>query len=57
MSRRRPTWPELPARMRRAIEERLGSGVVDWTSHDAGYSLTSTCSLGLGVFVLVRGLR
>ena len=38
MSRRRPTWPELPEPVRASIEERLGEPVVDWTSHDSGYS-------------------
>ncbi len=38
--------------MRRAIEERLGSGVVGWTSHDAGYSPGPALTL-----VLVDGDR
>lgn len=38
MSRVRPTWPELPAEVRAAIEERAGGAVVGWTSHDGGYS-------------------
>ncbi len=38
MSRRRPTWPELPEPVRVRIEERLGEPVVDWRSHDGGYS-------------------
>lgn len=38
MSRRRPTWPELPEHVRVLIEDRLGASVVDWTSHDSGYS-------------------
>lgn len=37
MSRKRPTWPELPARLREIIEERTGT-VTSWTSHDGGYS-------------------
>ncbi len=37
MSRKRPTWPELPARLREIIEERTGA-VTSWTSHDGGYS-------------------
>ena len=38
MSRRRPTWPELPVRVRARIEERLDEPVTSWTSHDTGYS-------------------
>jgi aminoglycoside phosphotransferase (APT) family kinase protein len=38
MSRRRPTWPELPEAVRVRIEDRLGAPVVGWTSHDSGYS-------------------
>lgn len=38
MSRRRPTWPELPASVRVRIEERLEEPVISWTSHDTGYS-------------------
>ena len=38
MSRRRPTWPELPEPVRARVEERLGEPVLDWTSHDSGYS-------------------
>lgn len=38
MTRRRPTWPELPEPVRVRIEERLGDRVVGWTSHDSGYS-------------------
>ena len=38
MSRRRPTWPELPEPVRARIEEKVGAPVVGWTSHDSGYS-------------------
>ena len=38
MSRRRPTWPELPEHVRVLIEDRLGASVVEWASHDSGYS-------------------
>lgn len=38
MSRVRPTWPELPATIRAAIEERLEARVTSWVSHDGGYS-------------------
>jgi len=38
MSRRRPTWPELPGDLRGLIEDRLGSPVIGWVSHDSGYS-------------------
>jgi hypothetical protein len=53
-TRRRPTWPELPVAVRDAVEQRLGSHVTDWTSHDGGYSpgLASTLRTGDGaVFV------
>ncbi|MCK9795748.1 aminoglycoside phosphotransferase family protein [Isoptericola sp. 4D.3] len=53
-SRTRPTWPELPAPVRAAVEERLGAVVTDWTSHDGGYSqgVASTLRTGRGaVFV------
>jgi len=36
-TRTRPTWPELPAAVRAAIERRIGA-VTGWTSHDGGYS-------------------
>ncbi|ACQ79616.1 aminoglycoside phosphotransferase [Beutenbergia cavernae DSM 12333] len=38
MSRRRPTWPELPEALRDLIESELGVVVVDARSHDGGYS-------------------
>ncbi|GAB3169478.1 hypothetical protein GCM10027059_34450 [Myceligenerans halotolerans] len=38
MTRVRPTWPDLPATIRAAIEERLGAKVTSWVSHDGGYS-------------------
>jgi hypothetical protein len=38
MSRRRPTWPELPEPVRARVEERLGEPVLGWVSHDSGYS-------------------
>ncbi|MBE1875447.1 phosphotransferase family protein [Myceligenerans pegani] len=38
MTRVRPTWPDLPAVVRAAIEERLGAKVTSWVSHDGGYS-------------------
>lgn len=38
MTRRRPTWPDLPDAIRALIEDRLGATVVDWVSHDGGYS-------------------
>lgn len=38
MGRQRPTWPELPAHIRDLVEERLSGPVVEWTSHDGGYS-------------------
>ncbi|MCL2463929.1 MAG: aminoglycoside phosphotransferase family protein [Micrococcales bacterium] len=39
MTRRaRPTWPDLPAAVRAAIEARLGVPVVGWSSRDGGYS-------------------
>lgn len=37
-TRTRPTWPELPAGVRAAIEARLGAPVTAWASHDGGYS-------------------
>lgn len=50
---RRPTWTDLPAAVRRAIEARTGA-VAGWTSHDGGYSpgLASTLRTAQGpVFV------
>ena len=38
MSRRRPTWPELPEPVRARVEERLGEPVLGWDTHDSGYS-------------------
>ncbi|MFI2366699.1 hypothetical protein [Promicromonospora sp. NPDC019610] len=38
MTRVRPTWPDLPASIRTAIEDRLGAKVTSWVSHDGGYS-------------------
>lgn len=38
MTRVRPTWPDLPAPIRTAIEDRLGAKVTSWVSHDGGYS-------------------
>ncbi|MFD7308543.1 phosphotransferase [Promicromonospora sp. NPDC059942] len=38
MTRIRPTWPDLPASIRTAIEDRLGAKVTSWVSHDGGYS-------------------
>ncbi|WP_285104096.1 phosphotransferase [Promicromonospora sp. MEB111] len=38
MTRLRPTWPDLPASIRTAIEARLGAKVTSWVSHDGGYS-------------------
>ena len=38
MTRVRPTWPDLPAAIRTAIEDRLGAKVTSWVSHDGGYS-------------------
>jgi hypothetical protein len=38
VTRSRPTWPELPAAVRSAVEERLGGRVERWASHDGGYS-------------------
>ncbi|MEN5073041.1 hypothetical protein ABE437_04420 [Isoptericola cucumis] len=58
-SRRRPTWPELPAPVRAAIEARLGAPVTGWTSHDGGYSpgLASTLRTdGGAVFVKAVGV-
>lgn len=52
-ARRRPTWTDLPAAVRRAIEARTGA-VAGWTSHDGGYSpgLASTLRTAQGpVFV------
>lgn len=55
MTRRRPTWPDLPSWLRLAIAERLGSDVSAWESHDSGYSpgpaLTLTLADGDRVFV------
>ncbi|WP_344245274.1 phosphotransferase [Isoptericola hypogeus] len=49
-SRTRPTWPELPAPVRAAVEARIGMPVTGWTSHDGGYSpgLASTLRTGEG---------
>ncbi|MFI8523105.1 phosphotransferase [Promicromonospora sukumoe] len=38
MTRVRPTWPDLPAHIQTAIEDRLGAKVTSWVSHDGGYS-------------------
>ncbi|MFD6445079.1 phosphotransferase [Promicromonospora sp. NPDC060204] len=38
MTRVRPTWPDLPASIRTAIEARLGAKVTSWVSHDGGFS-------------------
>lgn len=38
MTRVRPTWPELPAHIQTAIEDRLDAKVTSWVSHDGGYS-------------------
>lgn len=55
MSRRRPTWVELPDGVRRLVAQQLGSRVVAWTSNDGGYSpgpaLTLTLANGERVFV------
>ncbi|HCX85729.1 MAG TPA: aminoglycoside phosphotransferase [Micrococcales bacterium] len=55
MTRRRPTWPELPDGVRRLVEARLGRPVVAWASHDSGYSpgpaLTLTAADGERLFV------
>ncbi|PFG20264.1 phosphotransferase [Serinibacter salmoneus] len=37
MSRRRPTWPQLPESLRAAVQQRIGA-VIQWRSHDHGYS-------------------
>ncbi|MEL7975994.1 aminoglycoside phosphotransferase family protein [Isoptericola sp. F-RaC21] len=53
-TRTRPTWPDLPASVRGAIEDRIGAAVTGWTSHDGGYSqgLASTLRTDRGaVFV------
>ncbi|MFE7406652.1 phosphotransferase [Isoptericola sp. NPDC057559] len=53
-TRTRPTWTDLPARVRAAVEGRLGASVTGWTSHDGGYSqgLASTLRTAGGpVFV------
>lgn len=53
-SRVRPSWPDLPAAVRAAVETLLGAGVSGWTSHDGGYSqgLASTLRTDAGdVFV------
>ncbi|ROR93215.1 phosphotransferase family enzyme [Salana multivorans] len=61
MSRRRPTWPDLPGELRRAVEGRLGAVVATWESHDAGYSpgpaLTLTTAEGDRVFVKAADTR
>ncbi|MEV8028421.1 phosphotransferase family protein [Cellulosimicrobium funkei] len=57
-SRVRPSWPDLPAAVRAAVETRLGAGVSGWTSHDGGYSqgLASTLRTDAGdVFVKAVG--
>ncbi|MCP2263184.1 aminoglycoside phosphotransferase family protein [Promicromonospora thailandica] len=38
MTRVRPTWPDLPAHVRKAVVARLGGPVTSWTSHDGGFS-------------------
>jgi hypothetical protein len=38
MTRVRPTWPDLPAPIQTAIEDRLGAKVTSWASNDGGYS-------------------
>ncbi|WP_159796434.1 phosphotransferase [Puerhibacterium puerhi] len=37
-ARRRPVWPQLPAPVRAAVEDRLGARVTGWASRDGGYS-------------------
>ncbi len=57
-SRVRPSWPDLPAAVRAAVETWLGAGVSGWTSHDGGYSqgLASTLRTDAGdVFVKAVG--
>jgi len=57
-TRTRPTWPDLPASVRAAVEVRLGAPVTGWTSHDGGYSqgLASTLRTADGsVFVKAVG--
>ncbi|MET7135396.1 aminoglycoside phosphotransferase family protein [Cellulosimicrobium sp. MI9406] len=57
-SRVRPSWPDLPAAVRAAVETRLSAGVSGWTSHDGGYSqgLASTLRTDAGdVFVKAVG--
>jgi len=57
-TRTRPTWTDLPAPVRGAIEARLGAAVTRWTSHDGGYSqgLASTLRTARGaVFVKAVG--
>lgn len=58
MTRVRPTWPDLPPFVRRAIEREAGGRVVSWMSHDGGFSpswaLTLTTTAGR-VFVKVAG--
>jgi len=57
-SRTRPTWSDLPAPVRAAVEGRLDAPVTGWTSHDGGYSqgLASTLRTADGsVFVKAVG--
>ncbi|QAY71264.1 phosphotransferase family protein [Xylanimonas protaetiae] len=57
-ARRRPTWPQLPAPVRAAVEERLGERVTRWTSHDGGYSagLASVLETASGDRVFVKAV-
>ncbi|MCR1983836.1 aminoglycoside phosphotransferase family protein [Cellulosimicrobium cellulans] len=57
-ARVRPSWPDLPAVVRAAVETRLGARVSGWRSHDGGYSqgLASTLRTDAGdVFVKAVG--
>lgn len=58
VTRRRPTWPQLPAPVRAAVEARLGGHAVAWTSNDSGYSngLASVLELAGGDRVFVKAV-